>query len=100
MCKTKKVGDPKSKAHLQVKIIKLSKYEYVALGIMNSVLNVFSAPNAHGIRPVYNGARSGQNEAIWASWFGLHPVYSQLRGIIPGTFMGDADVGEMFHTFL
>ncbi len=57
-------------------------------------------PKADDIRPVYNGASSGLNDAIWAPWFGLPTVHSQLRRIEPGTYMGDADVGEMFHNFM
>ena len=64
--KVKKIRDPKSKAQLEVKINKLRKYGYVALGMMKSVLDVFTVPKADDIRPVYNGASSGLNKAIWA----------------------------------
>ncbi len=67
---------------------------------MKSVLDVFTVPKADDIRPVYNGASSGLNDAIWAPWFGLPTVLSQLRGIQPVTYMGDTDVGEMFHNFM
>ena len=85
---------------MEDKIIKLRKYGYVALGVVKSVMDVFTVPKADDIRPVYNEASSGLNEAIWAPWFGLPTVHSQLRGISPGSFMGDADVGEMYHNFI
>ena len=98
--KAKHLKDPIAKEQLESKISKLRKYGYVALGVVKSVLDVFTVPKAEDIRPVYNGASSGLNDAIWAPWFGLPTVLSQLRGIQPGTFMGDADVGEMFHNFM
>ena len=99
-CKAKHIKDPTTKKQLESKISKLRKYGYVALRVMKSVLDVFTVPKADDIRPVYNGASSGLNDAIWAPWFGLPTVLSQLRGIQPGTYMGDTDVGEMFHNFM
>ena len=69
----------------------------MTLGIMKSVLDVFTVPKVYDIRPVYNCTSSGLNEAVCAQLFGLHTVHSQLRGIRPGTIMGDVGVGEMFH---
>ena len=45
----------------------------VALGVIKSVLDIFTVPKSDDIRPVYNGA-SSLNDAIWAPWFGLPTV--------------------------
>ena len=42
---------------------------------------------------------SGLNEAVWAPWFSLPTCESYLRSVDPGTYMGDADLGEMFLNF-
>ena len=98
--KSKRIKDPQVKNQLEGKINKLRKYGYVALGIVKSVLDVFTVPKADNVRPVYNGGSSGLNEAIWAPWFGLPTVQSELGTIKPGNFMRDADVGKMFHNFV
>ena len=51
------------------------------------------------IRLVYDATKSGLNEACWAPWFSLQTCESHLRAVDPGTFMGDADLGEMFLNF-
>ena len=88
----KQMMDPNSKAQLGVKINELRKYGYVALGIMKLVLDAFTVPKVDNIRPAFNDVSSGLNEATWALWFGLPTIHSQLRGIMLGTLMGDADV--------
>ena len=95
--RAKRINDPQVNNQLEGKINKLRKYGYVALWIVKSVLYVFTVPAVYDVRPFYNGASSGLNEVIQHLWFGLPTVQSELRAIKPGTFMGDADVSEMFH---
>ena len=64
--KANRIKDLDTKKKLEGKITKLRKYGYVALGAVKSVLDVLTVPKADYIRPVYNGASSGLNEAIWA----------------------------------
>ena len=49
---------------MEDKIIKLRNCGYVALGVVKSVLDIFTVPNADNIMLVYNGASSGLNEAV------------------------------------
>ena len=50
--KTKKIKDLDAKEKLKDKITKLRKYGYVALGVVTSVMDVFTVPKIDGIRPV------------------------------------------------
>jgi hypothetical protein len=40
---------------------------------------------------VYNGTRSGLNDALWSPNFGLPTVEALLWGVEFGTWMGDID---------
>ena len=70
-CKAKHIKDPTTKKQLESKISKLRKYGYVALGVMKSLLDVFTVPKADDICPLYNGASSDLNDTRWASWYGF-----------------------------
>ena len=49
---------------------------------------------------VYEGTRSGLNDAIWVPRFPLPTVNTMLRAVDENTFMGDMDIGEMFLNFV
>ena len=73
---------------------------YIAKGEVISVTSLFDVPKGtDDIRLVYDATKSGLNEVCWAPWFSLQTCESHLRAVDPGTFMGDADLGEMFLNF-
>ena len=47
--KAKRINNPQIKSHLKGKINKLRKYDYVALGIVKSILDVFTVPKVDGV---------------------------------------------------
>jgi hypothetical protein len=48
------------------------------------------------VRMVYDGSRSGLNEALWAPWFALPMVDAMTRGLLTGYWCADNDYGEQF----
>ena len=68
---------------------------------VKSVTSFFDVPKGkNDIRMVYNATSSGLNESVWAPWFALPTVETHLRGVDPGTYMVDCDLGEMFLNFM
>jgi hypothetical protein len=49
---------------------------------------------------VYDGTKSGLNDALWAPWFTLPTIKSHLRFVDQSSHMGDIDIGDMFHNFV
>jgi hypothetical protein len=69
-------------------------------GKVRSLTGYFGVPKGlSDIRMVYDATRSGLNEALWATNFGLPTVETHLRGFDFGSWMGDIDLGEMFLHF-
>ena len=59
-----------------------------------------SAESIDKICMVYGATKSGLNETVWAPWFFLPTVKSELRDIKADTVMYDCDVGEVFINFM
>lgn len=86
---------------VRVKLNSIRDRGYVESGVVESLTNFFNVPKGEDdIRMVYDGTASGLNASLWAPWFPLPTVESLLRAVEPGTFMCDADVGEMFLNFM
>jgi hypothetical protein len=74
---------------------------YISMGEVKSLIFFFDVPKGlNDIRMVYDGTKSGLNAALWAPWLPLPTVDSLLRSVVPGTFMSNNDVGEMFLNFV
>ena len=100
---TKRQRAPSDKGNLKLvqdKLNDVRKKGYISEGEVVSVTSLFDVPKgSDDIRLVYDATKSGLNEACWAPWFSLQTCESHLRAVDPGTFMGDADLGEMFLNF-
>ena len=100
---SKRQRAPKKSKNLvlvQNKLKDVRKKGYIAKGEVISVTSLFDVPKGNDdIRLVYDATKSGLNEAVWAPWFSLQTCESHLRSVDPGTYMGDADLGEMFLNF-
>jgi len=69
--------------------------------MVDSLTSYFSVPKGEtDIRMVYDGTKSGLNDSLWAPWFALSTVEGLLRSVGPDTFMGEIDIGDMFHNFM
>ena len=85
------------------KLSDVRKKGYISKGTtdVKSITLFFDVPKGKDdIRMVYNATSSGLNAAVWAPWFALPTVETHLRGMNPGTFMVDCDLGEIFLNFM
>jgi hypothetical protein len=67
---------------------------------LRSLMFMFDVPKGDDdVRMVYDGSKSGLNEALWAPWFALPTVDAMTRGLLPGYWCADNDYGEQFLNF-
>jgi hypothetical protein len=93
--------DELRREQMKVKLEKVRRLGYISPGSVDSLTSYFSVPKGgSNIRMVYDGTKSGLNDAMWAPWFALPTVEAHLRGVGSDTFMGDIDIGDMFHNFM
>ena len=52
------------------------------------------------IRMVYDDTKSGLNNIVWAPWFLLPTIESEIRAVRAGTFICYCDVGEKNLNFM
>ena len=93
--------DAAVKAKMKEKLMKVRDRRYICPGKVDSLTNYFSVPKGEfDVRMVYDGTASGLNILIWVPRFPLPTAETHLRGLEPGTFMGDVDLGECFLNFI
>jgi hypothetical protein len=93
--------DPETIKKVVDKLMSARERGYISMGEVKSLIFFFDVPKGlDDIRMVYDGTKSGLNAALWAPWFPLPTVDSLLRSVVPGTYMSDNDVGEMFLNFV
>ena len=64
---------------------------------IDSLMYMFDVPKGeHDIRMVYDGSKSGLNDALWAPWFPLPSPEAFFDTIEPGSWLSDNDMGEFF----
>ena len=67
---------------------------------VQSLMYMFHVPKgADDVRMVYDGSKSGLNEALFAPWFHIHTVDMMCRSLLPGYWCADNDYGEQFLNF-
>ena len=93
--------DPKIKAQIIEKINKVRCLGYIKKGRVDSLISFFAVSKKDtDIRMVYNAAVFDLNNTTWAPWFALLTVWTHLRAVGPGTYMGDNDLGDHFLNFV
>jgi len=93
--------DPTMRAVMRKKLDKVRRLKYIQAGRVDSLTSFFAVRKGEtGIRMVYDGTKSGLNDAMWAPWFALPTIETHLRFVSQGSFMGDMDIGDMFHNFM
>eukprot|EP00980_Cylindrotheca_fusiformis_P024767 scaffold12423_cov140-Cylindrotheca_fusiformis.AAC.1 len=93
--------DAKQHELIKKKLGKVRDRRYVVPGEVNSLTSFFAVPKGEDdIRMVYDGTKSGLNDAIWVPRFSLPTVNSMLRAVESKTFMADFDIGECFLNFV
>ena len=93
--------DPKVKAAMMRKLQTVWEHLYLVATFMVSLTSFFGVPKGDdNIRMVYDGMKSGLNDAVWVPSFWLPTVTTLLRMVTFETWMSDLDVGEMFLNFI
>ncbi len=83
------------------KLGKVRERGYVTSGGVHSPTSFFAVPKGtDDVQMVYDGTKSGLNDAIWVPRFPLPTVNTMLCAVDKNTFMGDMDIGEMFLNFI
>lgn len=89
----------KVSAKLQ-KVLNRRYIEVVRDSEVQSYMFMFDVPKGDSdVRIVYDGSKSGFNDATWAPWFALPTVEAMSRTVLPSCWCGDRDFGEMFLNF-
>lgn len=93
--------DETKREAMKKKLEKVRRLGYIQPGRVDSLTSYFSVPKGESdIQMVYDSTKSGLNDSLWAPWFSLPTCESHLRSVGPQTFMGDIDIGDMFHNFM
>jgi hypothetical protein len=96
----KGLGTPAVKAALADKLSKMRTRDYITpLALILATMNYFAVPKADDWRPVYDGTKSGLNDALWIPWFYLPDLAGLHRCLDPLYWQSDNDYGEMFNNF-
>lgn len=82
---------------MQKKIEDIRKKKYLVPGTVASLIRFFGVPKGEDdIRMVYDGTKSGLNDALWAPWFPLPTASTHLKMVESRSWMADNDAGEFF----
>lgn len=93
--------DPQQKARMKDKLAKVHRKGYIGPAEIKALTSFFGVQKGmFDIRLVYDGTKSGLNDAVWVPSFWLPTVYTLLRRVNFCTWMSDLDFGEMFLNFM
>ena len=74
--------------------------ELVDIKLVEALMFMFHVPKGEAdIHMVYDGSKSGLNEALYSPWFLLPTVDSMIRWVVAGSWLADNDYGEQFLNF-
>jgi hypothetical protein len=91
---------PETRSMVQAKLKTVRHRWYVSPGQLGSLTSYFSVPKGNSdIRLVYDASESGLNKCLWSPSFHLPTVDALIRSMDSESWMGDLDLGEMFHNF-
>ena len=91
---------PAEKALMFEKLCGQVRRGYIQLGrTVKNLVDYFGVPKGDDIRMVFNGARGGLNDVLWAPNFWLPSAKSATRVLDFEYYNVDLDMGEMFPNF-
>ena len=73
--------------------------EITGLESVEAMTYMFHDSRCSDIRMVYDGSKSGLNDALWAPWFALPAIDNMARWVVVGSWLADNDYGEQFLNF-
>jgi hypothetical protein len=83
------------------KLQKIRSWGCIAPNNVVSLTTYFSVSKGKdNIQMVFKGTVSGLNASTWVPSFWLPTIRTHMHMTVPGSVMGDLDVGEMFHNFI
>jgi hypothetical protein len=95
--------DESTRQKVRAKLKKILMKGYISMAKsedVESLMYMFDVPKGENdLRMVYDGSKSGLNEALWAPWFLLDTVDAMMRGLRPNYWCADNDYGEQFLNF-
>ena len=94
--------DDKIREQVKKKVDSVMMKGYVDLVDIKQIeayMYMFHVPKGDDIRMVYDGSKSGLNNALWAPWFSLPTIDAMSRWVIAGSWLADNDYGDMFLNF-
>jgi hypothetical protein len=95
--------DEANRLKVKKKVMAVVKKGYIVRsspGAIRSLMFMFDVPKGtDDLRMVYNGSKSGLNDALWAPWFCLPTIETMTRALMPGYWCADNDYGEQFLNF-
>ena len=89
--------DPIKHELMRKKVVQVRKRGYILPGkVVGGTHYICVNKGLDDIRMVCNGTSCGLNEILWAPRFGLPTCRQTLRGLLPGHYQCNLDVGEQF----
>ena len=71
--------------------------ELTDIELVEAMMFMFHVPKGEtDIRMVYDGTKSGLNDALYSPWFALPTVDTMTRWVLAGSWLADNDYGEQF----
>ena len=95
--------DPETKKKVKAKlqsVIDKGYIEITDIELVEAMMFMFHVPKGEAdIRMVYDGTKSGLNDALYSPWFALPTVDTMARWVMAGSWLADNDYGEQFLNF-
>ena len=80
-------------------VIQKGYIEIDDIKMVESIMYMFDVVKEDGINMVYDGSKSGLNNALQAPWFALRTIDTMTRWALTGTWLDDNNYGDMFMNF-
>ena len=95
--------DPDTKRKVKEKlqgVIDKGYIEMIDIELVEAMMFMFHVPKGEtDIRMVYDGTKSGLNDALYSPWFSLPTIDTMIRWVMAGSWLADNDYGEQFLNF-
>ena len=93
-------GEEETKQKVRSKlqaVIDKGYIEITDIELVEAMMFMFHVPKGEtDIRMVYDGTKSGLNDALYSPWFALPTVDTMTRWVLAGSWLADNDYGEQF----
>ena len=94
--------DEELKAKIKEKLQKVIEKGYIEITdiqMVESIMYMFDVVKGDDMCIVYDGSKSGLNNALWAPQFALPTINRMTRWTLAGTWLANNNYGEIFLNF-